>query len=141
MFISLLVALQGGRAHRSAVVASQWPDYNITILHKKKDGTDSYSDSSDASCDGRQRRQNHTKTKKKSLATWGIIACSNLTITSGAGSSGGRGSSSTSTRHSTGSSYNLQKDMESDWRRAVTAFTASLAFIPAVTLQYYRTAT
>ena len=89
--------------------------------------------------DGRDGKT--TQKQKKSLATWGRIGCSNLTITSGAGSSGGRGSSSTSTRHSTGSSYNLQKDMESDWRRAVTAFTASLAFIPAVTLQYYRTAT
>ena len=41
VFISLLEALQGGRAPRSAVAASQWPDYNMTILHNKKDGTDS----------------------------------------------------------------------------------------------------
>ena len=35
VFISL-EALQDGRAPRSAVSASQWPDYNITSLHKEK---------------------------------------------------------------------------------------------------------
>ena len=85
VFISLLEALQGGRAPRSAVAASQWLDYNMTILHNKKDGTDRKSGSSDAKCDGRDGKTTRKKEKGPGQRGEELHVSTSLTITSSTG--------------------------------------------------------